>query len=490
MVAANRHILDVACAASHPAPMSAMLPEGTIFAGRYRVIRWIATGGMGAIYEVMHLETERRRALKVMHPHLFQSDDMRERFKREARIAANVESEFIVDVSDAGVDASTGMPYLVMELLRGEELGQRLKRMGRLPPAEALNYLHQTALALDRTHAASIVHRDLKPENLFCTQREDGSVRIKILDFGIAKLVAEGATGAGVTQSLGTPLYMSPEQFHSGMKLTGAADIYALGMMAYTLLVGEAYWGREVKSAGDLIAFVMVAVRGPQESAVQRASTRGVVLPLGFDAWFARATAVHPPTGTFPYRDGGSASAGAGAGRHGWRWLRRGRIGFLAEVRDADTCGVDTPVSRHAGRPCERPWTRVEPALPRARCDVDWRCGVPHTGASERRATHGGSRLAGSGRGRCWRLVDAAASKQKPRGAGGIDGGGSRNDNACCGKRHGCGSEHGGPRDERDGGACTCGDACPAGGHWQRSPVRECRGQRAPEGRLETSSGE
>lgn len=282
--------------------MSAKLDEGTIFAGRYRVVRCLAAGGMGAVYEAIHLETDRRRALKVMHPHLFQSEEMRERFKREARIAAQVDSEYIVDVSDAGVDEATQMPFLVMELLRGEELGDRLKRLGRLPPEEVVLYIQQAAWALDRTHAASIVHRDLKPANLFLTTREDGTPRIKILDFGVAKLVAEGATAAGATQSLGTPIYMAPEQFRTNTKLTAAADIYALTLMTYTLLVGAAYWAEEAKSAGDVIAFAMAVLNGPQESAVQRAARRGVTLPPGFDAWFAKGTAVNPadrfPTAT------------------------------------------------------------------------------------------------------------------------------------------------------------------------------------------------
>ncbi|WP_438014451.1 serine/threonine-protein kinase [Sorangium sp. So ce315] len=274
--------------------MSTTLADGTVFARRYRVLRLIASGAMGAVHEVVHLETERRRALKVMHAHLFQSEEMRERFKREARIAAHIESDHIVDVFDAGVDEATGMPFLVMELLRGEELGQRLQRVGRLPPDEAVTYLHQAALALDRTHAANIVHRDLKPANLFLSQREDGSVLVKILDFGVAKLVAEGATAAGATRSLGTPLYMAPEQFQVGKKLTGAADIHALGQMAFTLLVGKPYWDPEADEAGDVIAFAMLAIRGPQEPPVQRARAMGVTLPPGFDAWFARTTAVDP----------------------------------------------------------------------------------------------------------------------------------------------------------------------------------------------------
>ncbi len=275
-------------------PPMAALAEGMVFGGRYRVVRHIATGGMGSVFEVKHVETDRRRALKVMHAHLFQSDEMRERFKREARIAAQVESEYIVDVSDAGVDEATGMPFLVMELLQGEEMGCRLERLGPLPLSEVMACLHQVGLALDKTHSRMIVHRDLKPENLFLTAREDGSPRVKILDFGVAKVVAEGATGAGATRSLGTPLYMAPEQFRTGSRILPAADIYALGMMAFTLLVGEPYWAPEASAAGDVIAFAMTAVHGPKESAVRRAAARGVTLPAAFDGWFARVTATNP----------------------------------------------------------------------------------------------------------------------------------------------------------------------------------------------------
>ena len=279
--------------------------EGVVFAGRYRIVRCIAAGGMGAVYEVVHLETERRRALKVMLPHILQSAELRERFKREARIAAHVESEFIVDVSDAGVDEATQMPFLVMELLRGEELGDRLKRLGRLPPEEVVTYLRQLALALDKTHQASIVHRDLKPENLFLTRNEEGLPRIKILDFGIAKLVEESSTNANATRSLGTPLYMSPEQFLT-RPITGSADIYALGLLTYTFLVGAPYWEAEARSESGAVAFGMIAVHGPREPASVRAARRGATLPAAFDTWFAKATAVSPvdrfPTATSAIR--------------------------------------------------------------------------------------------------------------------------------------------------------------------------------------------
>ena len=272
--------------------MNALLPNST-FAARYQIIRCIAAGGMGAVYEAVHLETERRRALKVMHAHFVQSAELRERFKREAKVAAQIDSDFVVDVFDGGIDDATSMPFLVMELLKGEELGKRLAAVGRFAVPEAITYLWQTALALDKTHRAQIVHRDLKPENLFLTEREDGPPRIKVLDFGVAKFVAETGTQSGQTRSLGTPLYMAPEQFR-GQRVTAQADNFALAMMAYTLLVGAPYWHDEAGGDTDVVAFALRAHAGPQESARLRASRFGVALPDGFDAWFSKATATDP----------------------------------------------------------------------------------------------------------------------------------------------------------------------------------------------------
>ena len=118
--------------------MTTSLAAGQIFANRYEVVRCIGSGGMGAVYEVIHLETERRRALKVMHAHFADSADFRERFKREARVAAQIDSDYIVDVFDAGVDDAPKMPFLAMELLRGEELARTLKRLGRMPPGDGM----------------------------------------------------------------------------------------------------------------------------------------------------------------------------------------------------------------------------------------------------------------------------------------------------------------------------------------------------------------
>ncbi|MEZ4299119.1 MAG: protein kinase [Polyangiaceae bacterium] len=274
--------------------MSAALVSGSLFGGRYRVLRCIAQGGMGAVYEVAHTETGRHHALKVTHAHILASEELRERFRKEARVAANVQSEFIVDVFDAGVDAATDMPYLVMELLQGEELGKLLERRGRLAPAEVVTFLGQVALALDKTHRAMIVHRDLKPENLFLTFRDDGSPRVKVLDFGVAKVVAENQTQAAATRSVGTPLYMAPEQFLATNKVAPATDLFSFALIAYTLLTGDAYWTPDADAAGNVFAFAAIAMAGPKEPASARAARRGVSLPPAFDAWFARGTQHNP----------------------------------------------------------------------------------------------------------------------------------------------------------------------------------------------------
>lgn len=275
--------------------LSSDLSAGSVFAGRYRVERLIAAGGMGAVYEVVHIETNRRRALKVMHAQYVSNDVLREKFRQEARVAAEIESEHIVDVFDAGVDDATGMPFLVMELLRGEDLRTRLKRAGALPKEEALRYLFESSLALDKTHRARIVHRDLKPDNLFLCERAHGPPLIKVLDFGIAKLVLEASAQANATSSLGTPLYMAPEQFVLKGTISPATDVFALGLIAFTLLVGKPYWYPESTSGSGMLAFAMHAATGPRDSAVARARHQfGVELPSGFDTWFFRATAREP----------------------------------------------------------------------------------------------------------------------------------------------------------------------------------------------------
>lgn len=228
---------------SREAVLSSELQPGAIFADRYRVERRIASGGMGSVYEVVHLETNRRRALKVLHANLVQSDELRERFRREARVAAEIESEHIVDVFDAGIEPATEMPFLVMELLRGEDLGHRLRKVGRLELDAALDIIAQILRGLCRAHEAGIVHRDLKPDNVFLTEQDDGTTFVKILDFGISKMRrGAGAIDKTITKQgtvLGTPFYMSPEQAQALPDVDERTDLWSTGAILYEALTGK-----------------------------------------------------------------------------------------------------------------------------------------------------------------------------------------------------------------------------------------------------------
>jgi len=272
-------------------PTPGVLAAGQVFHGRYEIVRCLRAGGMGAVYECIHLKTRKHRAIKVMLPQILADASMRSRFELEARVTADIESEHIVETFDAGVDEATGAPFLVMELLRGEDLRSIVKRRGALPASETVLLLAQAALALDKTHAAGVVHRDLKPDNLFVTTRDDGAPRLKVLDFGIAKVVADAGHTVQQTAMIGTPLYMSYEQILGEGTIGPGADIYALGHIAFTLLTGRPYWADEQKASPAIYVFLGNVMAGTLEPPTVRAARREVALPPAFDAWFARATA-------------------------------------------------------------------------------------------------------------------------------------------------------------------------------------------------------
>jgi len=270
------------------------LAAGTLFHERYHVVRCINAGSMGAVYEVLDKATDTPRALKVMLPSIVEDPDLRDRFVREAKITGAIESDHIVRVSDAGIEAETGAPFLVMDLLRGEELGKLVRNRSALSPTEVVTYLSQVALALDKTHARGIIHRDLKPENMFVTQRDDGSPCVKILDFGIAKVVVDSNHLADATRPMGTPLYMAPEQIRGDPQIGAATDIHALGHIAYTLLVGEPYWAEDANRL-TLFSLMNRIMEGVAEAPTARAlRRRGVTLPLEFNAWMMKAVAYDP----------------------------------------------------------------------------------------------------------------------------------------------------------------------------------------------------
>lgn len=272
-----------------------ILGVGDTFHSRYEVVRQIGAGGMGAVYEVLDLNTKRHRALKVMLPRLVEEQQLRRRFRAEATVAAAIDSEHIAEVLDAGIDDDTNAPFIVLELLKGSELADLVKERGPMTAEEAVFYLTQVAGALDRAHAAGVVHRDLKPENLFVTYRDDGTPRIKILDFGIAKVVTSTLNKTHTTGLLGTPAYMATEQVDGDLPISGRTDGYAVGHIAYSLLVGEPYWAEELSTARSLLHLISRIVKGPKERASARALRRKKLeLPADFDAWFQQATASNP----------------------------------------------------------------------------------------------------------------------------------------------------------------------------------------------------
>lgn len=256
------------------------LTVGSVVAGRYRILRALKAGGMGAVYEALHIGTEERVALKTMHPDIVSNADLRERFTREAKVSALIQSRHVVTVRDAGIDEGT--PFLVMELLAGEELGKALER-GHVLPHEIVEIVQQIARGLDRAHAAGVVHRDLKPENLFLSRDEEGKLVVKILDFGIAKMLQSAST---TTIAGGTAAYMAPEQTKRG-KVTAAADIWALGLVVFRLLTGRSFWDSD--AIGEIVGEILSRT---YPKASQRA--HGAPLPAGFDAWFARCVAFEP----------------------------------------------------------------------------------------------------------------------------------------------------------------------------------------------------
>ncbi len=270
-----------------PRMSSSELSPGAIFAKDFRIVSPLRVGGMGAVYIVDQLSTGKQRALKVMIPELAQNPEIRDRFVLEAKAASKIESDHVVEIVTAGVDEESGRLYLVMELLRGEDLGEALERTGALPIADVADVLSQVGHALAQAHVQGLVHRDLKPENVFLamSKRQNAAFTAKLLDFGIAKLVEDGRQKTG-TQPLGSPLFMAPEQTDRKGRICPATDVWALGLIAFQLLAGKSYW-REAEE-GSLASLLREICVDPLAPASERAAEIGARLPDGFDAWFSR----------------------------------------------------------------------------------------------------------------------------------------------------------------------------------------------------------
>ncbi|AKT38457.1 serine/threonine-protein kinase [Chondromyces crocatus] len=268
------------------------IASGTIVGGKYRIERPLSRGGMGSVWAGRHVALGSPVAIKFMAAEYAALPTFVGRFEREARIAANLRTPHVVHVGDYGIER--GNPYIVMELLQGEDLAARLERVRRIPLHEALRILAQVAKALRKAHEAGLVHRDLKPGNIFLTTVEDEEV-VKVLDFGIAKEtrrrrgrkdgerrrrgeIAEWElTRTG--ELLGSPYYMSPEQVRGDKDIDHRSDLWSLGIILFRVLTGELPFAGD--DFGSILSRILV-------DPVPRATSAAPHLPEAIDGFFQR----------------------------------------------------------------------------------------------------------------------------------------------------------------------------------------------------------
>jgi TPR repeat protein/serine/threonine protein kinase len=282
--------------APRPARASELAP-GDVIAGHYVVEDMLGDGGMAVVYRATNSATGKQVALKVLQGQLGERPEFVQMFAKEAKVSAVIgDNDHIVQVFDAGLDEDRHIPFIVMELLEGETLEQALER-GPLDADLIRLVLDHLAIALEQAHQAGVVHRDLKPSNLFITSGRDGRPLLKVMDFGIAK-VLEGEAVRTATQ-LGTPAYNAPEQMGSTTRklaakqgitiaagVSPATDVWAIGLLAYEMFTGDLpgqYWGVETLSELPMkVAFE------EQSPASARAGRNAGLLPPGFDGWFLK----------------------------------------------------------------------------------------------------------------------------------------------------------------------------------------------------------
>ena len=289
---------------------------GALVAGKFRILRQIGRGGMGAVYEVLHEYTKHRRALKVLHPNYNSLPAIVTRFLREASAAGRIGNPHIVETFDAG-RLESGEPYIVMELLAGRSLDSLLTERGKLDFVEAIGYVRQACRGLEAAHNAGIIHRDLKPDNLFI----EAGPFVKILDFGISKFDAtiignEQLTRAGAM--LGTPFYMSPEQVRGTDGIDVRTDVYSLAAVLYECVTGNKPFSAQT------IEQLAVAIHTGRYEPISH--YRGDA-PVGFSEVLTKALASNRDERYSSVR--AFADALAGFGPHDAGWLARP----VAEVR-------------------------------------------------------------------------------------------------------------------------------------------------------------
>ncbi len=270
--------------------------------GAYRVLQQIGEGGMGTVWLAEHTMLGRRAAIKLLHPMFTTRPDIVTRFFNEARAATAITDPGIVQIFDFGHHVD-GSAYIAMEMLEGEPLDKRLRRLGRLALPDGLRVMRQVASTLGVAHARGIVHRDLKPENIFLVRDPEvyGGERAKVLDFGIAKLTGDPNIKTQTSAVMGTPMYMSPEQCRGAGHVDQRSDVYALGCMVFALASGAPPFDAE--GAGEIIA---MHLREP----APLLSSRAPGIPPELDALVMRCLAKDPAQ---RYASGTELAAAIGA---------------------------------------------------------------------------------------------------------------------------------------------------------------------------------
>jgi serine/threonine-protein kinase len=369
------------------------LGPGSTFAGRFRVIEKLGQGGMGAVYRVEQTATGRQRALKVMHPEFSRDARFRERFAAEALVSARIQSPHAVEVSDAGIDDATGTPWITMELLQGRELNALLADGRHVPPAEAWAILAQLGDALAAAHDAGVLHLDLKPANLFLNDATPGArtPTLKVLDFGIARVLAEGRTSTEVTTAAGSPLWMAPEQTASGDRVRASSDVWAVGLLVFRMLTGALYWRAAHASPVKVAALLREVLYAPIAPASERAAELGVAqrLPPDFDPWFRRCVEREPDARFQHARAAFTSLRGV--------LLAAGRIADTVMLTEVPRPPVDvTAVTAPSGPPRDpvRDTSPAEVWATRGECDLQlgrWHDAVADFSAAIERAPSVGS---------------------------------------------------------------------------------------------------
>ena len=270
------------------------VPFGAVVGRDYMIVRPLRRGSMGALYVAEQLSTASHRALKILRREYVSDETLFKRFEREAQMAARIPSEHVAQIIASGVDEKLHAPWISMELLQGQTLGDHVDENGPMPKFMVRQIFEQLCHAIAAAHAIGVVHRDLKPANIFLSEaRRVGAVKmVKVLDFGVARIIAENLTLLG--SPLGTPNWMAPEQVR-GEESTSATDVWALGLIAFYMLTGRLFWRGCRKPDNDSAVMKEIS-----EEAVPIASTRALELgsgdcvPRGFNEWFAQCVARSP----------------------------------------------------------------------------------------------------------------------------------------------------------------------------------------------------